>query len=80
MKQMLLKVWLQNGKMTKKVYRVGGRRFVSTVVPSSFKKAYVKVSYGKKICNFNCLCEFANEGEYRNKKELTQAIRSFIDD
>lgn len=79
-KQMVLKFWLENGKMTKKVYRVGGRRFSSSVVPSSFKKSYVKVSYGKKECNFGCICEFYNDGEYANKVDLLKAIRDFLEE
>lgn len=80
MKQMLLKILLQNGKTTKKVYQVGGRRFISNVVPSSFKKAYVKVSYGKKICSLGCLCEFTNWGMYETRPELLKAIRDFLEE
>lgn len=79
-KQMILKFWLENGKMTKKVYRLGGRRFSSSVVPNSFKKAYVKVSYGKKICNFDCLCEFYNNGEYVSRADLLKATRDFLEE
>ncbi len=80
MKRMVLKFWLKNGKITQKYYREHGRRFTSSIVPNSFKKAYVKVSYGRKKCNFGCVCEFANWGTYETRPELLKAIRDFLEE
>lgn len=77
---MVLKIWAGNSKKpTIRLYKLGGRRFISKVVPNSFKKAYVSVSYGKKLCNFNCLCEFSNEAEATTKPAFLKLIRDFME-
>lgn len=81
MKKMILKIWSENSrKPTTKLYKASGRRFVSSIVPNSFKKAYVSVSYGKKLCNFNCLCEFSNEAEATTKPAFLKLIRDFMEE
>lgn len=81
MKKMLLKIWAQNStKPTTRCYKVAGRRFISSVVPNSFKKAYVKVSYGMKVCNFGCKCEFDNEAEATTKPTLLKLIKDFLEE
>lgn len=78
---MLLKIWAQNSTWpTTRIYKVSGRRFISSVVPNSFKKAYVKVSYGTKECNFGCRCEFANWGMYETRPELVKVIKDFLEE
>lgn len=79
MKRIVLKVWLPNGKIIQKVFNHRTRRFTSSAVPNSFKKAYVKVSYGKEQCNLGCVCEFANWGTYETRSELLKAIRDFLE-
>ncbi len=41
------------------------------------RKAYLKVSYGKKMCNYGCLCDFYNDGFYDNKEELLDVFKYF---
>lgn len=75
---MILKIWGENSrKPTTKLYNDRTRRWNKSVVPNSFKKAYVKVSYGNKQCNEGCLCEFYNDGEYQSKHDLLFAIEMF---
>lgn len=80
MKSVVLKVWLPNEKIIQKVFNHRTRRFTSSGVPKLFKKAYVKVSYGKKECNFGCVCEFANWGTYETRPELLKTIRDFLEE
>lgn len=81
MKKMLLKIWAQNStKPTTRIYKVSGRRFSSSIVPNIFKKGYVKVSYGTKVCNFGCKCEFFNDGEYTTRTEFIKAIKDFLEE
>lgn len=75
---MLLKIWGDENKLVSSRYFSNKtRRFSKSIVPDNFLKAKVKVSYGKKLCVQNCLCEFTNSGEYFNKAELIQAIKDF---
>lgn len=80
MKRMILKFWLENGKTAKKIYKASGRRFISKVVPNLFLKGYVFVSYGKKLCNLNCMCEFYNDAEATTKPTLLKLIRDFLEE
>lgn len=80
MKRMILKVWLPNGKVIRKVFNHHTRRFTSPAVPKLFKKAHVKVSYVRKECNLGCICEFANWGTYETRPELLKAIRDFLEE
>lgn len=52
-------------------------RILSRIRLAQFKKAYVKVSYGKRLCNMNCVCEFYNDGYYTDKKEYLNAVSIF---
>ena len=40
-------------------------------------RVYLRVNYGKAICNYGCKCNFYNDGEYENKKELMFALDAF---
>lgn len=81
MKKMLLKIWAQNStKPTTRTYKVSKRRFTSRFVPVNFKNAYVKVSYGTKVCSQGCVCEFFNDGEYTTRTEFIKAIKDFLEE
>lgn len=80
MKNYTLKLYKNNGKIeivrTHKIKRF--LRNIRTINwQNGIKKAYLKVSYGKKICNFGCLCEFYNDGYYDSKKELLEVFKYF---
>ena len=81
MRNYTLKLYKNNGKI--QIVRTHKRkRFLKNLGTINWqldgvKKAYLKVSYGKKICNFKCLCEFYNDGYYDNKKELLEVFKYF---
>ncbi len=81
MKNYTLKLYKNNGKIeivrTKKKMRF--LRNIRTInwQNRGIKKAYLKVSYGKKICISGCLCDFYNDGYYDNKEELLQTFKYF---
>jgi len=76
-KSILLKLYLENGEMRKYTSRSYTRRISSFVSHVNFEKAYVKVSYGKKICSYGCLCNFYNDGWYDNKEDLLYMLKAF---
>ena len=55
-------------------------RFIQLIRHTSFIKAYVKISYGEKMCNRGCVCEFANWGTYETKPELIKAVKAFLEE
>lgn len=77
MKKLLLKLYQEDGKI--RIYRATTaiRRILARISLVQFKKAYLKVSYGKAKCAQGCECEFYNDGFYTDKKELTAVTRMF---
>lgn len=80
MKNYTLKLYKTDGKIetvrTKKKKRF--LRNIRTINwENGIKKAYLKVSYGKKICIYRCLCDFYNETYCNNKKELLGMFKYF---
>lgn len=76
-KKYSLKIFNDKGEMKRYNSNGNSRRISSIISRVNFKKAYIKVSYGKKICILGCLCEFYNDGWYYNNKELLQAFNYF---
>lgn len=83
MKNYTLKLYTNNEKIetfrTKKK-----KRFLRNIRTKNWenrdiKRAFLKVSYGKKICNFGCLCEFYNDTYCYNKEELLEMFKYFDD-
>ena len=79
MRKIYLRLLLKNGKMKQYTSTDRTRRLLAKSRHVQFKKAYCKVSYGKKECNFGCICEFYNDGWYLSNKELTQAMQMFLE-
>jgi hypothetical protein len=77
MKKLHLKLYLKNGKIKDYFATRFIRRILATVSLVQFKKAYIKVSYGKDKCVMACVCEFYNDGYYFNKDDLRWAIKAF---
>lgn len=80
MKKYTLKIYIDNGKAeairTKKKKRF--LKILRTINwQNGIKKVYLKVSYGKKKCNYGCICGFLNEGYYQNKEELLIVFKYF---
>jgi len=80
MKNYTLKLFKNNGKV--EIVRTHKRkRFLKNIRmirgQNDVKKAYIKISYGKSVCNFGCLCGFYNDGYYDNKEELLDIFKYF---
>lgn len=79
-KNYTLKV-LINGKVIDKVLTHSVRRFLTHLRTINWKnrgvKAYIRVSYGKKVDNYGKLSNFYNDGWYDNKKDLTLMFKAF---
>lgn len=83
MKNYTLKLYKNNGKIETVRTRKKKRflRILRTInwQLDGIRRAYLKVSYGKKKCNYDCLCDFYNDGYYDNKEELLQTFKYFDD-
>lgn len=81
MKNYTLKLYKNNEKIetlrTKKKKRFLRNIRTRNWKDAGIKRAYIKVSYGKKICNYGCLCEFYNDIYYYTKDELLQMFKYF---
>lgn len=83
MKNYTLKLYKNNGKVeivrTKKKKRF--LRIIGTINwKNDIKKAYLKIYYGKRICNYGCSCDFHNDGYCNNKEELFYILKYFDDE
>ncbi len=72
---------IKDGQVIQAVRTHSIRRFLNNLRTINWQdggiKTYLRVSYGKKICNFGCLCDFYNDGWYENKKDLWFAFNAF---
>lgn len=81
MKNYTLKLYKTNGKIeTVRTHKK--KRFIRILRTINWqsmglRKTYLKVSYGKKTCNYGCLCDFYNDGYYDNKEDLLQTFQYF---
>lgn len=80
MKSYTLKLYKTNGNVeivrTRKKKRF--LKIIRTInSQNGIKKAYLKVSYGKKQCSSGCNCDFYNDGYYYNKEELMSVFTYF---
>ena len=84
MKNYTLKLYRNNGKIeTVRTHKK--KRFLKILRTINWqsvalRKTYIKVSYGKKICNYGCLCDFYNEAYCNNKEELLEIFKYFDDE
>jgi len=79
-KNYILKLYKDNGKV--EIVRTHKRRRFFRIIrtinwQNGIKKALIKVSYGKKACNFGCLCDFYNAGSCSSRKKLLEMLRYF---
>ena len=77
MKTILVRLYLKNG--TTKEYRSSRaiNRILSGIRRVQFKKAYVRVGYGKKIDSSGKLSEFHNDGSYFNVDDALDGVSTF---
>jgi hypothetical protein len=73
----LIKFYFSNHEIRKCLSNGDTRRISTKIGLVNFEKAYLKVTYGKAICNLGCLCEFYNDGWYYSKEDLKQALDNF---
>lgn len=84
MKNYTLKLYKNNGKV--EIVRTRKKkRFLRNIRTINWqnrdiKRAYLKVFYGKKICNYGCSCDFHNDTYCSNQKELLQMFKYFDDE
>lgn len=80
MKNYTLKLYKTNGEI-ETVRTRKKRRFLRILRTinwqNSIKKAYIKVSYGKKLDVYSKLSEFYNDGYYETKGELLEIFKYF---
>lgn len=76
--QVTLNLTKPNGSIRRYTTKDKINRFFYKLRHDKFTKAYLKVSYGKQICNLGCKCEFYNDGEYSNSKEALKAYKMFL--
>jgi len=71
---------LEKSKKVRIVRTHSLRRFTNslrTINWGNNPSVYLRVSYGKKECNFGCLCTFYNDGWYENEKDLLAVFIAF---
>lgn len=83
MKNYSLKLYKNNGKV--EIVRTRKKkRFLKIIRTINWenviKKASLKVSYGKKICNYGCLCDFYNDTYCNSKIDLLEMFKYFDDE
>lgn len=80
MKNYTLKLYKTNGKI--EIVRTHKKKRFLRIIrtlnwESGIKKAYIKVSYEKKVCNHGCLCDFYNDCYCDNKEDLIDVFEYF---
>lgn len=84
MKNYTLKLYKNNGKIeairTRKKMRFLKNIGTINWQTMGIKRAYLKVSYEKKICILECLCKFYNDTYCNTKEELIQMLKYFDDE
>lgn len=78
--RILLKILLENGKTIKYSSSKRKRIFSCLSRQKEFKKAYVKVSYGKEKCVKGCVCESYNDGKYDDYQEVVEILQAFLEE
>ncbi len=75
---------IKNGKTIDRCQTHSKRRFYNRIRTINWQNSpllvYLRVNYGKKECNFGCVCNFYNDGWYENKDELWQAVNAFTEE
>ncbi len=75
---------IKDGKTVDKCQTHSKRRFYNRIRTinwqNNIEKMYLRVSYGKSVCNCGCLCSFYNDGEYFDKAGLLYALTVFAED
>lgn len=74
-----LKLWKQDGTV-KRWHSTKSKRIYAILKAEKFRKAYLKVSYGKQKDNHGEMVSFYNDGEYDDKNDLRLTVKAFTED
>lgn len=77
--RILLKIWKSDGTLSR-YHSDKKRRILQNIKANKFKKAYLKVTYGKSIGIFGKKEILENKGFYDSAKELANALEAFTED
>lgn len=74
---------VEDSKTIDKCQTHSKRRFYNKIGTINWQnkpsKVYLRVSYGKRLSNYNRLENFYNDGEYQTKQELLEAFTAFTE-
>lgn len=74
---------VKDGKIIDRCQTHSKRRFYNKLRTINWQNkpsnVYLRVSYGKKLTNYNRLENFYNDGEYQTKQELLEAFTAFTE-
>lgn len=72
---------IKNGWVIERVKTHSNRRFLNRIGTINWRnnplKVYLRVNYGKMMCNQGCVCSFYNDGWYENKEDFWLAFQAF---
>jgi hypothetical protein len=80
MRKILIKFYTKNGEIRKYTSKGSTRKISLKISLVDFEKAYLKVSYGEKICSYGCICLFYNDGWYKTKADLLYMLKAFCEE
>lgn len=74
---------IKDGKTIDRCQTHSKRRFYNRIRTINWQnnplKVCLRVNYGKRECNFGCICNFYNDGEYETPKDLMTALEAFTE-
>ncbi len=74
---------IKDGKTIDRCQTHSKRRFYNRIRTINWQdrlsKVYLRVNYGKAICNQGCRCSFYNDGEYQTNQDLMVALDGFTE-
>lgn len=74
---------IKDGKSIQRCQTHSRRRFYDRIGRINWQnkplKVYVRVNYGRQVCNRGCLCSFHNDGVYETKQDLLHTLAAFIE-
>jgi hypothetical protein len=74
---------IKDGKTIQRCQTHSRRRFYDRIRRINWQnkpfKVYLRVNYGKQMCNQGCVCSFHNDGVYETKQNLLAALSAFIE-
>lgn len=73
----------KNGKTIQRCQTYSRRRFYNRIGTINWQnkplKVYLRVNYGRALCNRGCVCSFYNDGVYETKQDILYTLAAFIE-